>query len=88
VQSSVEALAVADVLTNAPQRNLAVIGRSAALGNDYAELKERRRRERKRRAAEREAFATALHGRQDAPMRQAEALFPSRAGEELGGGKR
>ena len=75
--ASVEALAVAGVLMNATRRELAVIGRSVALGNDYAALKEHRRRELRLRTAAREAFTAALRGRrrQDALTRQSEALF-------------
>jgi transcriptional regulator with XRE-family HTH domain len=54
---STEALAIAGVLADASARELAGIGRSAVAVNDYAACKDRKRRERARRAAEREAFA-------------------------------
>ena len=54
--SSPEALAIGDELMRMPRGKLAAVGRAATRVNDYQALQEQRRRERARKAAEREEF--------------------------------
>lgn len=67
MDGSAEALAIGDVLAGATARELAIIGRSAVAVNDYAAYKDRQRRQRARRAAEREAFAASRRRARRAP---------------------
>ena len=56
LQGSPETLAVIDELARMPPVRLAAVGRAAVRVNDYQALQERRRRDRARKAAEREEF--------------------------------
>lgn len=56
LQGSPEALAVMDELAHMPRIRLAAVGRAAVRVNDYQALQVQRRRERARKAAEREEF--------------------------------
>jgi transcriptional regulator with XRE-family HTH domain len=56
LEGSPEALAVMDALAGIPRHKLAAIGRAAVKINDFGAMKDRQRRERERKAEEREVF--------------------------------
>jgi hypothetical protein len=64
MEGSPEALIAAGIIMDAAPSQLAVIGSAAAQVNDYGALLEQRRRQRARRAADRQAYAAARTGGQ------------------------